>query len=130
MTPSADDKIVYNFHCYEPLKFTHQGAYWTPLIIPEERVSFEESGTTTEYFENMFAEALKKAEENGTELYCGEYGMIDVASPEDTLKWYKTINGVFEKYNISRSAWTYKEMDFGLSDSRLDGVREELIKYL
>lgn len=126
----ADDKIVYNFHCYEPLKFTHQGAYWTPLIKPEERVSFEESGTTAEYFEKMFAGALKKAEENGTELYCGEYGMIDVASPEDTLKWYKAINGVFEKYNISRSAWTYKEMDFGLSDSRLDGVREELIKYL
>ena len=78
----------------------------------------------------MFAEALKKAEENGTELYCGEYGMIDVASPEDTLKWYKAINEVFEKHNISRSAWSYKEMDFGLSDSRLDSIREELIKYL
>mgnify|MGYP003403181699 FL=1 len=23
-----DDKIVYNFHCYEPFIFTHQTAYW------------------------------------------------------------------------------------------------------
>ena len=25
-----DDKIVYNFHCYDPLIFTHQKAYWVP----------------------------------------------------------------------------------------------------
>ena len=23
-----DDNIVFNFHCYDPLIFTHQGAYW------------------------------------------------------------------------------------------------------
>ena len=126
----ADDKIVYNFHCYEPLKFTHQGAYWTPLIKPEERISFEDSETTAEYFEKMFAEAIKKAKEYNVPLYCGEYGVIDVVSPEDTVSWFKTINSIFEKYGISRCAWCYKEMDFGLSDKRLDGVREELIKYL
>lgn len=126
----ADDKIVYNFHCYEPLKFTHQGAYWTPLIKPEERVTFEESGTTAEYFERMFAEALDKAKEYNVSLYCGEYGVIDVVPPEATLSWFKTINGIFEKYGIARCAWSYKEMDFGLSDKRLDDVREELLKYL
>jgi len=46
------------------------------------------------------------------------------------LKWYKDINSIFEKYSISRSAWSYKQMDFGLSDARLDGIREELLKYL
>ena len=25
-----DKNIVYNFHCYEPLIFTHQGAGWIP----------------------------------------------------------------------------------------------------
>lgn len=25
LTPPYDDRVVYNFHCYEPLKFTHQG---------------------------------------------------------------------------------------------------------
>lgn len=125
-----DNRVVYNFHCYEPLKFTHQGATWTPAINPEESVSFEESNITTEYFEELFASAIEAARKNNTILYCGEYGVIDRVSPEDTLKWYKTIHAVFEKYGIGRSAWSYKEMDFGLSDARLDGVREELIKYL
>ena len=125
----ADDKIVYNFHCYEPLKFTHQGAYWTPLIKPGERVAFADSGATPEFFENMFMEAIKTAEKYGVELYCGEYGVIDLVAPEETISWYKAINSIFEKYGISRCAWSYKEMDFGLSEKRLDGVREELIKY-
>ncbi len=125
-----DDKVIYNFHCYEPLKFTHQGAYWTNEIKPDERISFEETGLTPEYFENRFKSALEAAAKNNTTLYCGEYGVIDVVSPEDTVKWYKCINAVFEKYGISRSLWNYKGLDFGLTDSRLDDVRDELLKYI
>ena len=66
----------------------------------------------------------------GAELYCGEYGVIDVVPAEDAVKWYRTINSVFEKYGIGRAAWSYKKMDFGLTDSRLDGVRDELLKLM
>ena len=85
---------------------------------------------TPEYFEGQFASAISTAAERGTTLYCGEYGVIEKATPEDTVKWFRTINEVFEKHQIARSAWSYRQMDFGLSDARLDGVREELIKYL
>ncbi|MBP1550609.1 MAG: cellulase family glycosylhydrolase [Oscillospiraceae bacterium] len=125
-----DNKVVYNFHSYDPLKFTHQGAYWTDMIDPNERIAFEDSGVTEEYFEKFFAEAIETAKKNGTVLYCGEYGIINKVSPEDTLKWFKCINAVFNKHDIARSAWSYKEMDFGLSDARLDGIRDELLKYL
>ncbi|MBQ8567843.1 MAG: glycoside hydrolase family 5 protein [Oscillospiraceae bacterium] len=125
-----DDKVIYNFHCYEPLKFTHQGAYWTDMINPADRFTFDESNITEEFFEELFAPAIKAAEANKTTLYCGEYGVINTVSPEEALKWFRCINSVFEKHNISRCAWSYKEMDFGLSDSRLDGVRKELLKYI
>ena len=125
-----DDKVVYNFHCYDPIEFTHQGAYWTDKIDRNKRVSFEESGTSVEYFEKLFTSAIETAQKNDTILYCGEYGVIDVVSPEDTLKWYKVINQVFEAHGIGRSAWSYKQMDFGISDVRMDGVRDELLKVL
>ena len=130
LAPPYDDKVVYNMHCYDPLIFTHQGAYWTDLIDPEKRLSFEEAGITPQMFEEKFEDAILRAKENGTELYCGEYGVIDICTPEDTVKWFKCINSVFEKYGIARCAWSYKEMDFGLSSERLDSVREELIRYL
>ncbi|MCR5093208.1 MAG: glycoside hydrolase family 5 protein [Lachnospiraceae bacterium] len=131
LDPLPDKKMIYNFHCYEPLKFTHQGATWAPdMIDPKDRMSFSESGTTEEYFEEMFASAIEKAKKENAELYCGEYGVIDIVSPEETLAWYRVINRVFEKHGIGRSAWSYKQMDFGLSDARMDGVRDELIKVL
>lgn len=126
-----DDKVIYNFHCYDPLHFTHQGAAWLAHILNvEERIPFDDSGINSAYFEERFASAIEAAKKNNTELYCGEYGIIDVVSPEDTVKWYKAINKVLEENNIPRAAWSYKQMDFGLSDARMDGVREELLRYL
>lgn len=124
-----DDKVIYNFHCYSPMEFTHQGAPWVKDLT-DTKTNFEDADITPEFFEKLFAEAMETAKNNGTSLYCGEYGVIDRATPEDALKWFKVINSVFEKYKIARAAWSYKEMDFGLSDSRMDGVRDELIKYL
>ncbi len=128
----ADDRVIYNFHCYDPLDFTHQGATWIPdpAFDIDRRVAFEEAGITPELFEKNFASAISTAAERGTALYCGEYGVIDLATPEDTVKWYRTIHEVFEKHQIARCAWSYRQMDFGLSDARLDGVRDELIRYL
>ena len=126
----ADSRVIYNFHCYDPVHFTHQGAYWVPFLDRGARYTFEEAAIPADYFDRDFAPAIQAAEKYGTALYCGEYGVIDVASPEDTVKWYRQIHAAFEKYGISRCAWSYKQMDFGLSDPRMDGVREELIRLL
>lgn len=124
----ADDKVIYNFHCYEPLTFTHQGAPWVENMDINARVAFDQCGATEEYFEGLFASAIEAAEKNHTTLYCGEYGVIDVASPEDTLKWLKVIHAVLDKHGISRALWSYKGMNFGLTRPELDGVREEMIQ--
>ncbi len=126
----ADKNVVYNFHCYDPLEFTHQGAYWVPWLPREKRLTYEEAQIPEDYFEQQFAPALETAKKYGAMLYCGEYGVIDLVSPEDTVKWFRHIHNTFEKYGIARCAWSYRQMDFGLSDKRLDGVREELLKLL
>lgn len=128
LDPPYDENVVYNMHCYEPLIFTHQGAYWTNDIDPEKRLSLSEANCDEEFFEKFFSSAIKKASENNTCLYCGEYGVIDVVDPEEALKWIKCINSVFDKFGIGRCLWTYKEMDFGLSGSHFDTVRSEIIE--
>ncbi len=147
---------VYNCHCYAPLIFTHQGASWIPTMDPDFRLpvtatygemapaSLKMLGERTTlferwspkarlspaYFEAFFASAAKAAEAQGVPLYCGEYGVIDRVPPELALAWYRAIHEAFEAYGFGRAAWSYRQMDFGLSDPRMDSVRPELIRCL
>ncbi len=150
-----DENVVYNFHCYEPLVFTHQGAGWISTMDRSFRMPYKSTyedynrfgsknleyffgmripeGATekdvvdTRYFEAYVREAVRVAEERNVALYCGEFGVIDKATPEDTVKWYRDICACFNKYKIARAMWSYRNMDFGISDPRMDSVREEIL---
>lgn len=153
--PPYDENIVYNVHCYEPLFFTHQGAYWMPTMPPDFRMKYpvdkktyiekasavhedflnttwamEDGLIDARYFDNLFAEAVQIAEERDVYMYCGEYGVIDCVDPESTLAWLRDIHDAFDRHGFGRAIWTYKGMDFGFTDERLDGIRNELIKCL
>ena len=146
----VDDKIVYNFHCYDPHVFTHQGAYWEKEMPPDFRIGYpktlaeyrkaeQEAGLHTgdEYdldqdrelgewfFEAIFEPAIKKAEADNVPLYSGEYGVIDLADNEDKLRWLKDIHKAFSKYGIGHALWNYKEKDFGFVDERFESIRED-----
>ena len=82
------------------------------------------------FFLNDFKKAIEVAEKYNVQLYCGEYGVIETADRDSALAWYEDIHAVLDKYNIPRSAWSYKKMDFGISDTLNDGIRDELLKNL
>ena len=126
----ADERVIYNFHCYDPMHYTHQGAPWVKDMDQSLRYSFEESGVTEESFEERFAPALEASAKHGTSLYCGEYGVIDVVPPADAVKWFRVINAVFNRHCIARAVWSYRRMDFGIADPCWDDMRGELLKVL
>lgn len=155
LDPPVDDHIVYNFHCYDPHTFTHQAARFIDLMpkdftmnYPMEMTAFREKSAFfprdpevmaleekipvmgPEYFETLFASAITKADEHDAYLYCGEYGVIDNADPQATVRWLRDINTVFEKHGIGRALWIYKEMDFGLTLPHYDSVRAEILEVL
>jgi len=93
-----DENIVYNFHCYDPFMFTHQGADWVdempldlrldyPGDINDYRLKAKETGLTriqdyldvpecgfdASYFEKRFIGAVKLCEERGVALSITPY---------------------------------------------------------
>lgn len=151
-----DENIVYTFHFYEPLIFTHQGAYWvdkmtsdfhteypnnldtfikeTETFLPDEHREFYNRVHTKmadrEFIETSFMDAIKTAEERGVALYCGEYGVIDRTSLDSALNWFMDMNSVFEEYDIARAAWNYKGKDFGIIDEHYSEIADKIIKLL
>ncbi len=152
----ADENIIFTFHCYSPIIFTHQSAYWVENMPLDYKISYPEKiskyrdesekyfgdsfksefafddgqNIDTRFFERLFESAVKVSEKYDVPLYCGEYGVIDRADAEDAANWFRDINAAFEKYNISRAVWNYKEMDFGLTDEHLAPMFDEIIKIL
>lgn len=149
-----DEKTVLNFHCYEPLCFTHQKAYWVPgmtkdfeMNYPEplyimrkksEEFSKDHMGAVFNkcleadgpFFDKLFRNAVDYAEEKNLPLYCGEYGVIDQAPLPDTLRWMQDIHESFEKFGIGRALWNYKDKDFGLVDEHYAPIFKEMTKLL
>ena len=149
-----DKNVIYTFHMYEPLIFTHQKAYWVPNMPMDTDILYPQS---MEYYKKvskligdkgkdvvvsncedigkpflieMVKEAVDAANNAGVRLYCGEFGVIDRAPVEDTLRWFEDIMDVFKKYNIHCAVWSYKKMDFGISDEHYAPISEKLIKLL
>lgn len=151
-----DENIVFNFHCYSPMIFTHQKASWMKMMPEDYTIEypaslsryFDESrgifgngfdneflgdrneNLNTAFFEKLFLKAVEISDKYDVPIYCGEYGVIDKADVESTLCWYRDINSAFEKYGIGRAVWTYKSMSFGLTDSHYSGIFNELIEYI
>ena len=147
-----DENTVLGFHCYDPQFFTHQRAYWQPMMPADFEsvypVSYgygaemtkkiygddtlitgydEEAVMSPGFFEKLFKDAVDTAAKFDLPLYCGEYGVIDRADLDSTLNWYRDIHKVFKEYGIGHALWSYKEMDFGFGDERMDPVRKDIL---
>ncbi|MDR0272984.1 MAG: glycoside hydrolase family 5 protein [Clostridiales bacterium] len=149
-----NERVLYNFHFYEPMLVTHQDAYWTPLKdtkikqpypgkiegieilkpIFSGNAHFRKMEADT-YFDIDFIEkclepAIEFAKKNNKELYCGEYGAIDRADFASRVNYIRDMNALFEKHRMGRALWTYKRMDFPTIDENGEPLSEELIKSL
>ena len=135
LTPLADSNIVYNFHFYDSLIFTHQGAdwgmQWWPLLrsipypsTPEkvEAVLFQmdddgarararlygEERWNKEKIESILKAAAEWAQKNKVRVSCNEFGVSRAAAPpNDRSAWIRDVRTLLEKYRIGWTMWDY-----------------------
>jgi len=147
-----DPHIVYTFHFYHPMPFTHQRAYWVPELMalnahppypgmvpgekdflpaPPEFADKLQRGETRPMDVNFVQDKLQPAvdfiQQTGLPLYCGEYGAIDHAEISSRLNWHREFVDLLRQHNIGRAVWSYKEMNFALVWANGDTVSEELV---
>ena len=127
LTIAENPNILYTFHMYSPMIFTHQRASWmentrrydktveypvdTALHadfyngqIPEG----ERGILGKEYLRRILSPAFEFIEANKRPLYCGEYGVIGNAPVESAIRWCNDIADLLLEYGIGRAAWSYR----------------------
>lgn len=150
-----DERVVYTFHFYLPFLFTHQKAGWN-LLTKTWNKTLHYPGKAEGFFEflkqhpefwhgegepageepvfnkeNMLKDvqpAIDFIESTGKEVYCGEYGVIDVAPRDSRVRWHRDFVDILKELKIGRAVWSYKKMNFGLVDENGNVIDEELVR--
>ena len=137
LTPLDDAHVVYSFHFYEPMVFTHQGAEWAgekglsgvpyppqkdakPQIDPS-MASWLKRDVRT--FLNGKGEAdlasridlvSHWASQHHVSVWCGEMGVYrNYAAPADRVHWYHDVRTLLDERHIPWTAWDYHS-SFGI----------------
>lgn len=131
LTPVADDDILYSFHCYTPLLFTHQRAPWIADYPPVReirswpadfgadpglptRLHFEYGRWDRERLRAALAAPIAFRERHGVPVACNEFGVYAPAPLDDRLRYLGDLTQIFREADIGWSYWNYKNLDFGL----------------
>ena len=137
-----EDEIYYNFHFYDPQVFTHQRAHFSEEMmkfnkqisypgnipdftnflmqnkkyLPKYKDVLLETEVNRQTMKHLLKNAADFVHYSGKELYCGEFGVINSACPEDAAAWILDCAGYLDTLGIGHALWNYKDCDFGLLD--------------
>ena len=131
--PYAQDRLIYTFHHYAPLLFTHQGADWTwdvagrtrdltwpvattaaeqasAAAAPSDRPVLQDQiarGQFTEAFMlDAFARLATWSQRHGRPpIYVGEFGVYLKAPREARLRWLSASCAAFARYGWGWTHW-------------------------
>lgn len=136
-----DDNIIYNFHDYTPMLFSHQGASWTifkyltgvpfpydknkmppfPKDPGAKDLRWDYDNYERDSSENVLCkpldEAVKLANKRGVALMCNEWGVsMQYADNAERINWYRMKAKWMDDRNIIRMSHDYKDL-FGIFNS-------------
>jgi endoglucanase len=146
--PVRDANVIYNFHFYEPMPFTHQGANWgsfewnyykdipypaTPeqlrgalANVPDESARYilylyGAAGWNRAAMLGRLQFARAWADSNHVPIICDEFGAYRTTVPGDSRSRYiQDLRTSLEQLHIGWAMWDYNG-DFGLVTRTTDG---------
>lgn len=143
---SENPNILYTFHMYLPMIFSHQSASWmdntrrytVPVDYPVDtelhkdfyngNIPDSEKGILDKAFlERAIQPAIDFIEKNKCPLYCGEYGVIANAPQESAVRWCNDLADVLLSYGIGRAVWSYRGFS-NITDVNNNVTSQEYVK--
>ncbi|MCF0216638.1 MAG: glycoside hydrolase family 5 protein [Fibrobacteraceae bacterium] len=145
LTPVDDDNVIYSFHTYTPVTFTHQGAAW--ISDPFFKIkrpwpgdyAAPEQGSTTRLdveFGKWDKDRLQASIQNALDfrakydlpVACNEFGVYVQVARQYQIAWMRDFLDILREADVGYSYWNYKNLDFGLI-SKGESLHNDLPQY-
>jgi aryl-phospho-beta-D-glucosidase BglC (GH1 family) len=136
LEPVRDPNVIYSFHDYDPMTFTHQGATWSTGYLktlrgvpypssPQSVAALAAAATDDEAKRQLtkygaeqwdakrvdaeIATAAAWGIEHRVPVWCGEFGVYrNYAEPAARAEWLHDMRVAFEAHGIGWSMWDYQ----------------------
>ncbi|HYG35422.1 MAG TPA: cellulase family glycosylhydrolase [Clostridia bacterium] len=107
-TPIDLPGVVYSFHFYTPMQFTHQGIHGNPGGVTYPGLIGTENWNK-EALERAMGPAIAFAQKYRVHMYVGEFSAIRSAPAGSAAKYLSDIIEIFEKHGFDWSYHAYRE---------------------
>ncbi len=115
--PLSDTNLIYTFHDYDPIDFTHQGFSWHDPVYP---AGTEFPNPNSSFYEQFVSESwLRVANWKATynkPVFLGEFGVSEHADAESRCRWVEYQGNKIDSLNIPWFYWDWR-WDFAMFDS-------------
>lgn len=145
LTPVDDDNVIYSFHTYTPVCFTHQYAAWIQdpffhqtRIWPGEYSAPEGEAQTRlgmdfgKWDKDRLCKSLQNAfdfrKKYDLPVACNEFGVYAQVNRESQINWLNDFMEILRENDVGYSYWNYKNLDFGLV-SKGESLHKDLPQY-
>jgi aryl-phospho-beta-D-glucosidase BglC (GH1 family) len=130
LTPIEDDNVIYSFHYYLPIVFTHQWAPWAPgkafqqsyaypgtyeFEMEEGNLPLESGLWNKDRLRDVWKHVIQFREKYDAKVMCNEWGVyLGGPDRQSQLAWTKDCLELFTENQIGWTYWNYKNLDFGI----------------
>ncbi len=145
LTPVDDDNVIYSFHTYTPVCFTHQFAAWiadpffhqqrnwpgtydAPANAAETRLAMDYGFWDKARLRQSIECALEFRAKYNLPVACNEFGVYVQVNRESQMRWIQDLLEIFRDEDIGFSYWNYKNLDFGIV-SKGESLHADLPQY-
>ena len=145
LRPLEDDNVLYSFHSYQPVIFTHQFAEWIPEPYFRQKRSWPGTYAPPDYemktklkiedgewnknrLRGTMENALEFRAKYNVPVACNEFGVYVQVERQSQLNWLRDFLSLLQEADVGFSYWNYKNLDFGVMSTG-ESLHKDLLQY-